>query len=127
MKFQAYYERIGSKVQLCVVHLYYHHDLIATQVDHASTFYERFGEEGMLHPAYMSNNDAIGSVDYSKAHPDTISSVVDVSTIILFNLMIAMLGLAAFQLRHIWDGHQCLSDMCSGCICKLLAQGVSTG
>jgi len=58
---------------------------------------------------------------------DDISQVGDVSIMILFNRMMATMGLAAFRLGKIWDAHQSLSDVCSGSVRELLAQGFSTG
>jgi translation initiation factor 3 subunit C len=51
----------------------------------------------------------------------------DVSTMVLFNRMMVNIGICAFRVGRIWDSQQCLSDICSGRVKELLAQGVNTG
>jgi translation initiation factor 3 subunit C len=51
----------------------------------------------------------------------------DVSTMVLFNRMMVNIGICAFRVGRIYDSQQCLSDICSGRVKELLAQGVNTG
>mmetsp|Transcript_24390 Transcript_24390/g.30011 ORF Transcript_24390/g.30011 Transcript_24390/m.30011 type:complete len:974 (+) Transcript_24390:103-3024(+) len=154
-KVRQYFMRVDSKDEasemslLKVEHIYYCHDSIAKQLQF---FTEDIGSEKLVsdlctfvyqHGTDRSKTRAMMCQIYHHAlHDrfleardlllmshlqDNIANVGDVSTMILFNRMMVNLGLAAFRLGKIWDAHQCLSDICSGRVRELLAQGVTTG
>jgi translation initiation factor 3 subunit C len=58
---------------------------------------------------------------------ETIYGCGDVGTMVLYNRMMVTLGMCAFRLGRIYDAHQCLSDVCSGRVRELLAQGMHGG
>ena len=73
-----------------------------------------------LHDRFMDARDLL-----LMSHlQETISNSGDISTMIMYNRMMATLGMSAFRLGRIYDAHQSLSDICSGRVRELLAQGV---
>jgi len=90
-----------SKVRAIICHIYHH----------------------ALHDRFMEARDLL-----LMSHiQDTIYDTEDVSTMIMYNRMMVNVGMCAFRLGRIYDAHQCLSDVCSGKVRELLAQGVSMG
>jgi len=153
-KVYNYYVRVDSKpeaaalAQLRLEHLYYCHDTIlqkmnpedsvnsAKLVQDLCTFIYQHGTDRSktramlchiyhhsLHDRFLEARDLL-----LMSHlQENISTVGDVSTMILFNRMMVNLGLCAFRQGRTWDAHQCLTEICSGRVRELLAQGVSTG
>ena len=152
-KLYNYCIRVESKAEaselalLRVEHLYYRHDSIAKLLDTTATesavllndlckYVYEYGTDRSktramlchifhhaLHDRFLEARDLL-----LMSHlQDNISNVGDVNTMILFNRMMVTLGLCAFRLGKIWDAHQCLSDVCSGRVRELLAQGINTG
>lgn len=76
-----------------------------------------------LHDRFMDARDLL-----LMSHlQETIHNCGDVGTMVLFNRMMVTLGMCAFRAGRITDSHQCLSDICSGRVRELLAQGVNLG
>ena len=128
-----------------VEHMYYCHDSLSVSkgsTDDAKTIsdlctfiYQEGGDRAKtramlchiyhhaLHDRFMQARDLL-----LMSHlQENIQNVGDVPTMILFNRMMANMGLSAFRLGRIWDAHQCLSEICGGRNHReLLAQGMST-
>ena len=73
-----------------------------------------------LHDRYVDARDLL-----LMSHlQDSIYSYDDVSTMVLYNRMMVNVGMCAFREGRIYEAHQCLSDICSGRVRELLAQGI---
>ena len=106
----------------------------STMIDKCSSFIYKHGKDRervraiLCHITYHAIHDRFEEgrdlLLMSKLQ-DTISNSGDISNMILFNRMMVSLGLCAFRNGKILDSFNCLSDVASGRLRELLAQGVA--